>query len=200
MSTRTQLISATIKLDQDRDQDMDPNGYEQDQSQDRPDERQILSPLDHDKDLPEQVQDPPEQVEEFRDSDYTDQSQYLFNQGQVQDHRDKGQVQERRSRPEYKVTGLYVMHVVVCKAWRQIGQDKDLSISTISKNIFANFESLFQCPPEEKVGLLTMHFLQLVVPQGMTMVSEMYFQSSMDQTSESRSRKSIYSVVSLYCL
>ncbi|XP_077975276.1 uncharacterized protein LOC144431267 [Styela clava] len=68
-------MAQTSLSDQVHSQDQD--GYEQDKSQDRPDERQILSPLDHDKDLPELVQDPPEQVEEFPDSDYNDQSQDL---------------------------------------------------------------------------------------------------------------------------
>lgn len=54
-------------------------------------------------------------------------------------------------RPEYKVPGLYVIDSVVRQSRHQFGQEKDVFMPRLCKNIINTFKHLYKCPAEEKV-------------------------------------------------
>ncbi|NP_001089259.1 SR-related CTD associated factor 8 L homeolog [Xenopus laevis] len=56
----------------------------------------------------------------------------------------------QKCKPEYKVSGLYVIDSIVRQSRHQFGQDKDLFAPRFSNNIINTFQNLYRCPADEK--------------------------------------------------
>jgi hypothetical protein len=64
-------------------------------------------------------------------------------------------------RPEYKVSGLYVIDSIVRQSRHQFGADKDVFAQRFSKNIVETFRHLYTGAPEEKVFLFIQTHLHI---------------------------------------
>nr|XP_039261073.1 SR-related and CTD-associated factor 4-like [Styela clava]XP_039261074.1 SR-related and CTD-associated factor 4-like [Styela clava] len=60
----------------------------------------------------------------------------------------------QKCRPEYKVPGLYVIDSVVRQSRHQFGQEKDVFMPRLCKNILVTFKHLYKCPQEEKQRII----------------------------------------------
>ena len=64
-------------------------------------------------------------------------------------------------RPEYKVSGLYVIDSIVRQSRHQFGADKDVFAQRFAKNINTTFQHLLQGAPNEKVSILLVTYQTL---------------------------------------
>ncbi|XP_076832119.1 SR-related and CTD-associated factor 4b [Brachyhypopomus gauderio] len=60
----------------------------------------------------------------------------------------------KRCSPELKVPGLYVVDSIIRQSRHQFGEDKDVFGPRFLKNITMTFQSLYQCPPDDKAKIL----------------------------------------------
>uniref|UniRef100_A0A4W4DMT4 CID domain-containing protein n=1 Tax=Electrophorus electricus TaxID=8005 RepID=A0A4W4DMT4_ELEEL len=60
----------------------------------------------------------------------------------------------KRCSPELKVPGLYVVDSIIRQSRHQFGEDKDVFGPRFLKNITITFQSLYQCPPDDKAKIL----------------------------------------------
>ncbi|KAI4902832.1 hypothetical protein NFI96_018370 [Prochilodus magdalenae] len=60
----------------------------------------------------------------------------------------------KRCGPELKVPGLYVVDSIIRQSRHQFGEDKDVFGPRFLKNMMETFQSLYQCPPDDKVKIL----------------------------------------------
>lgn len=65
----------------------------------------------------------------------------------------------QKCRPEYKVPGLYVIDSVVRQSRHQFGQEKDVFMPRLCKNIINTFKHLYKCPQEEKQRIIRVLYL-----------------------------------------
>ncbi|KAG7322029.1 hypothetical protein KOW79_014887 [Hemibagrus wyckioides] len=60
----------------------------------------------------------------------------------------------KKCNPELKVPGLYVVDSIIRQSRYQFGEDKDVFGPRFLKNISATFQSLYECPPDDKDKIL----------------------------------------------
>ncbi|XP_026994563.2 SR-related and CTD-associated factor 4b isoform X1 [Tachysurus fulvidraco] len=60
----------------------------------------------------------------------------------------------KKCNPELKVPGLYVVDSIIRQSRYQFGEDKDVFGPRFLKNISATFQSLYNCPPDDKDKIL----------------------------------------------
>ncbi|KAI5086918.1 splicing factor, arginine/serine-rich 15 isoform X2, partial [Silurus meridionalis] len=60
----------------------------------------------------------------------------------------------KKCNPELKVPGLYVVDSIIRQSRHQFGEDKDVFGPRFLKNINATFQSLYECPPDDKDKIL----------------------------------------------
>uniref|UniRef100_W5K339 SR-related CTD-associated factor 4b n=1 Tax=Astyanax mexicanus TaxID=7994 RepID=W5K339_ASTMX len=60
----------------------------------------------------------------------------------------------KRCGPELKVPGLYVVDSIIRQSRHQFGEDKDVFGPRFLKNMNETFQSLYQCPPDDKAKIL----------------------------------------------
>ncbi|XP_053363699.1 SR-related and CTD-associated factor 4b [Clarias gariepinus] len=60
----------------------------------------------------------------------------------------------KKCNPELKVPGLYVVDSIIRQSRHQFGEDKDVFGPRFLKNISATFQSLYECPPDDKDKIL----------------------------------------------
>ncbi|TSK67192.1 Splicing factor, arginine/serine-rich 15 [Bagarius yarrelli] len=60
----------------------------------------------------------------------------------------------KKCNPQLKVPGLYVVDSIIRQSRHQFGEDKDVFGPRFLKNISATFQSLYECPPDDKLQQL----------------------------------------------
>ncbi|MCJ8739813.1 hypothetical protein PDJAM_G00051510 [Pangasius djambal] len=60
----------------------------------------------------------------------------------------------KKCNPELKVPGLYVVDSIIRQSRHQFGEDKDVFGPRFLKNISTTFQSLYECPPDDKDKIL----------------------------------------------